>query len=137
MIQHELLTMYAPALLLPGNPCPSSFWGHSRPAAGPRARPLTRGRALRRALWTLTRLPVRWAFYVGTLWAWHLPLLYEAAIRNFEVHVLEHTAFFGTALLFWWPIIEPRARLRRRLNAASRSSTSSPPPPRTPSSGCS
>ena len=117
MIQHELLTMYAPALLLLGNPLPVVLWGLPRRARRTAARPLTRGRALRRALWTLTRLPVAWALYVGTLWAWHLPLLYEAAIRNFEVHVLEHAAFFGTAVLFWWPIIEPAPRLRRRLNA--------------------
>lgn len=117
MIQHELLTMYAPALLLLGNPLLAVLWGLPRQARRAAARPLTRGRALRRALWTLTRLPIAWSLYVGTLWAWHLPLLYEVAIRNFEVHVLEHAAFFGTAVLFWWPIIEPAPRLRRRLNA--------------------
>jgi len=116
MIQHELLTMYAPALLLLGNPLPIVLWGLPRRARRFAARPLMRGGALRRALWSLTALPLAWSLYVVDLWAWHLPLFYEAAIRNFEIHVLEHAAFLGTAILFWWPIIEPAPRLRRRLN---------------------
>jgi putative membrane protein len=117
MIQHELLTMYAPPLLLLGNPLPVVLWGLPRRARRVAAGPLMRGRILRRALWSLTFLPVAWSLYTVDLWAWHLPVLYEAAIRNFELHVLEHAAFFTTAILFWWPIVEPAPRLRRRLNA--------------------
>jgi putative membrane protein len=117
MIQHELLTMYAPPLLLLGNPLPVVLWGLPRRVRRVAGRPLMRGRALRRTLWSLTFLPVAWSLYTIDLWAWHLPVLYEAAIRNFELHVLEHAAFFLTAILFWWPIVEPAPRLRRRLNA--------------------
>jgi cytochrome c oxidase assembly factor CtaG len=38
---------------------------------------------------------------VGTLWLWHMPNLYEAALRNDLTHAAEHTSFLGPALLFW------------------------------------
>lgn len=43
--------------------------------------------------------------YALNLWLWHLPTLYEAALRLRLVHILEHTLFFSTALLFWWVVL--------------------------------
>jgi putative membrane protein len=64
-----------------------------------------------RATWRVLRLaPVAWTLHVAMLWAWHLPSLYEAALRSEAVHVLEHTAFFATALLFWWLLVAPHGR---------------------------
>jgi cytochrome c oxidase assembly factor CtaG len=60
-------------------------------------------------------MPVAWGVFVVTLWAWHLPAIYEAALRHELLHDLEHVSFFGTALLFWWPIINPAPRLRRQI----------------------
>jgi cytochrome c oxidase assembly factor CtaG len=40
-------------------------------------------------------------------WAWHVPALYELALRSHAWHHLEHACFLGTALLFWWPVIQP------------------------------
>jgi putative membrane protein len=47
---------------------------------------------------------------------WHLPFLYEATLRNGPVHVAEHLTFLMAGLLFWWPILAPSAR-RRGLSA--------------------
>jgi cytochrome c oxidase assembly factor CtaG len=47
---------------------------------------------------------------------WHVPLLYDAAAEHEIVHAIEHVTFFGTALLFWWPIIRPAPRLGPRLH---------------------
>jgi putative membrane protein len=33
--------------------------------------------------------------------------VFELALRWDWLHVLEHTSFFGTGLLFWWPVIQP------------------------------
>jgi putative membrane protein len=41
----------------------------------------------------------------AVLAAWHLPGLYEAAVRNPFVHVLEHLAFLGAGVLLWWAIL--------------------------------
>src|SRR2546430_11003506 len=50
--------------------------------------------------------------HIAAVWVWHLPALYAAAAEHELVHVLEHAAFLGTAILFWWPIIQPAPRLR-------------------------
>jgi len=50
------------------------------------------------------------------LWLWHLPAAYQAALRDPVIHDVEHVAFFGTALLFWWPIVEPAPRLHERIH---------------------
>ena len=48
---------------------------------------------------------------VLVLWLWHLPGPYDAALRSGVLHDLEHTLFFGAALLFWWPALTPGPRL--------------------------
>ncbi len=115
MVQHLLLTMVAAPLLLLGNPFPVCLWGLPRTVRRPVGRLLSRDTTLRKVLWALTLMPVAWLCYVGTLWIWHTPAVYDAALRHHLLHDLEHVAFFGTALLFWWPIIEPAPRLHARL----------------------
>ncbi len=51
--------------------------------------------------------------YVGVMWAWHVPVLYDAALESSVVHALEHTTFFAAGLLYWWHLLSPiRSRLR-------------------------
>ena len=116
MIQHLLMTMVAAPLLLLGNPLPHCLWGLPRRGRRAAGRLLTRHAAFRKALWALTEMPVAWIAYVGTLWAWHLPVAYVAALSHHIIHDAEHVTFFGTALLFWWPVIEPAPRLHRRMH---------------------
>ena len=114
MVQHLLLTMLAAPLVLLGNPLPVVLWGVPRRIRRWLASPLTPGARFRMALGALTFLPVAWLVYVADLWAWHVPLLYQQALEHEAVHVVEHVAFFTTALLFWWPIVRPAPRLRPR-----------------------
>ena len=114
MVQHLLLTMLAAPLVLLGNPLAVVLWGVPRGIRRCLAAPLTRGARFRAALGVLTSLPVAWVVYVVDLWAWHVPLLYQLALEHEAVHVVEHAAFFTTALLFWWPIVRPAPRLRPR-----------------------
>jgi cytochrome c oxidase assembly factor CtaG len=116
MAQHELLTMVAPPLLLLGNPLPAILWGLP-PAVRRRAARLLGPRAwTRRALQALTLMPVALPLYVVTLWAWHLPAAYEASLRDELVHNVQHLSFFTTALLFWWPIIDPSPKLHGHIH---------------------
>jgi putative membrane protein len=72
---------------------------------GPVLRPLLSLRAVRslRALsHPLVALPL-WAL---NLYVWHLPFLYEAALRHDSVHALEHIAFFAAGALMWSPVLE-------------------------------
>jgi cytochrome c oxidase assembly factor CtaG len=51
--------------------------------------------------------------YVGAMWAWHVPGLYDAALNHAGVHVLEHLSFAGAGLLYWWHLLSPiRSRMR-------------------------
>lgn len=43
---------------------------------------------------------------------WHLPFLYEATLRNDLLHLAEHMTFLFAGVLFWWPILAPSDRRR-------------------------
>jgi cytochrome c oxidase assembly factor CtaG len=115
MIQHELLMMLAPPLLLLANPFPIMLWGLPKRLRRGVGRLLIRSASLRRVLWTLTLLPLAWLVYVVTLWGWHHPAAYEATLRYDLVHDFEHLTFFGAGLLFWWPVVNPAPRLHGRV----------------------
>lgn len=105
MIQHELLMMIAPPLLLLANPFPIALWGMPAGLRHTIGEMLARKAAFRRVLHRLTTPWTAWVLYVGILWLWHAPAAYDAALRNELIHDLEHLTFFGTALLFWWHVI--------------------------------
>jgi cytochrome c oxidase assembly factor CtaG len=50
----------------------------------------------------LVALPV-WAF---NLYIWHVPFMYQAALRHAPVHALEHFLFFTCGALMWSPVVE-------------------------------
>jgi cytochrome c oxidase assembly factor CtaG len=51
--------------------------------------------------------------YVGAMWLWHVPALYDAALEHPMVHTLEHLSFGAAGLLYWWHLLSPiRSRLR-------------------------
>jgi putative membrane protein len=111
MVQHELLMMLAPPLILLANPVPVLLWGLGERARLYAGNLLGRHSATRRVRDFFGWMPVAWSLYVVNLWAWHYPALYEAALRDPRVHDIEHILFFLTALIFWWPVIRPVSRL--------------------------
>jgi putative membrane protein len=51
--------------------------------------------------------------YVGVMWFWHVPAMYDAALEHAAVHTLEHLSFASAGLLYWWHLLSPiRSRLR-------------------------
>jgi putative membrane protein len=94
MLQHLLLTLVVPPLLLAGTP----GW-LLLPAV--RLRPVARiGRTLTRPLPALAIFSVVFA-------AWHVPFLYEWALRHHGLHILEHLLLMAAAVLLWWPVLSP------------------------------
>ena len=115
MVQHELLIMVAPPLLLLADPLPILVWGLPRRLRLAVRHLLGRNALTRQLLRGATWMPVAGGLYLVNLWAWHVPVLYEAALRSHLLHHLEHLMLFGTALLFWWPIINPAPRLHGQI----------------------
>jgi putative membrane protein len=94
MLQHQLLVYPAAVLFLLGLP----EW---------LVRPVTARPALRGVLRLLTHPLICGLVYTLTLSVWHAPQLYDWALQNKLVHVLEHLMFFGAALFYWWPLLSP------------------------------
>jgi putative membrane protein len=120
MVQHLLLIkLAAPAVLL-ADPLPVALWGLPAAIRVRAGRLLAPGTPLR-ALWqVLTWTPLAWLTYALTLWLWHLPAVYDAALSHRILHDAEHLAFFWAALLFWWPVIAPAPHLRRAVHHGAR-----------------
>lgn len=51
--------------------------------------------------------------YTAVISLWHLPALYDWALRDKFVHVVEHVTFFLVALLYWWPLLSPSREFPR------------------------
>jgi putative membrane protein len=94
MLQHQLLIYPAAVLFLSG----LAPWMVD-PVLG---RP-----ALRRLLRFLTNPVVCGTVFTVVMSVWHMPALYEWALQNKVVHVVEHVMFFGAALFYWWPLLSP------------------------------
>jgi putative membrane protein len=94
MVQHLLLILVAGPLLVLGAPLAPLLWALPQPARR------AFGRVIRR-LSFITRPGVAFVLHSLALWTWHAPALYEAALRNRGVHIVEHLSFLLTAILFW------------------------------------
>jgi cytochrome c oxidase assembly factor CtaG len=53
--------------------------------------------------------------YVGGMWLWHVPALYDAALEHPPLHALEHLTFSVAGAVYWWHVLSP-IRSRRRLS---------------------
>ena len=85
-------------------------------------RPATRRlQALERSLGPLMNPWVAVVLYIFTMWAWHVPAAYDAALENATVHVLEHVCFLSVGFLYWWQLLSPiRSRfVHRKMPAAA------------------
>lgn len=92
MVQHMLIGVVAPPLLVLGTP-------------GWVLDPLLKHPLLRR----VTRIVAHPVFAFGLfnldLWLWHLPPLYDATLTNEYLHIVEHLTFMALGVVFWLPVI--------------------------------
>lgn len=102
MVQHLLLLDLAPILVLLG-------------LTKVLLRPLTRRLVtVERAAGPLAHPAFAIVLYVATMAFWHIPAMYDAALEQPVVHVLEHMSFAIAGGLYWWHLLSP-IRARRRL----------------------
>jgi putative membrane protein len=109
MVQHELMMLLAAPLLAVGRPLGAFVW--ALPSAWRRPAWLAvRAGGLQASVRCLSRPFVAWSVHAAALWVWHVPALFEQAVRSEPVHVAQHLTFFVSALLFWWAILRPGLR---------------------------
>jgi cytochrome c oxidase assembly factor CtaG len=107
MVQHVLLMMVAPPLLWLGAPLFPFMRGLPEPIQTHWVAPYFRSPAVRRLFTWLTRPATALSLFIAATWLWHVPALYELAVRSGGWHYLQHACFLGTALVFWYPVIRP------------------------------
>ena len=100
MLQHVVLTLVAPPLLLLGTP-------------GWLIRPFLRLSPAFRFAWFATHPVVAAGVFSFIFSVWHLPSLYNASVTNHGVHIVEHLLFIASAVLLWWPIVSHMPELPR------------------------
>ena len=105
MVQHLLLSLVAPPLLLLSGSMPVLLWALPRRDRATLGRLVGQPGAIRSLLKFLTRPLVALTLFVATQWIWHQPVAYDWALENRWAHYFEHLSFFFTAILFWWPVI--------------------------------
>jgi cytochrome c oxidase assembly factor CtaG len=91
MIQHILLVLIVPALLL--SSLPRSF-------------------SLPRPIASLNHPLMGWIAGVGAMWLWHAPALCNAATTSSRVFAVQTTSLLLMGSAFWWQVLAPREQDR-------------------------
>jgi putative membrane protein len=92
LLQNVVIAEWAPALAVIG-------------VAPSLARELARFRLVRVVTHPLFALPA----WLVSSYLWHLPALYDTALGHQDTVLhLEHTSFFATGVLLWWPVVHGR-----------------------------
>ena len=103
MIEHEILMLVSALLLVAARPGAAFLW------AFPTAVRQSLGSAGRWPLWHVLADPfVATSLQAVAIIGWHVPWLFDLALRLEGWHVAQHLSFIGTSLLFWWAMIHPR-----------------------------
>jgi len=111
MVQHLVLMLVAPPLLVAGRPALVWLWVFRLSARRMIGR-LWISTGLRALAHALMSPIIVWLLCTAALWFWHLPGPYGWALASEPVHALEHTCFFLTSLMFWSLVLEPLSRRR-------------------------
>ncbi len=112
MIQHMLIINVAAPLLVLSAPGLAFLWLLPLPWRRRFGNYWNRDRSGKTVTYLLWQPLVLWGLFAFTLWIWHLPSLYESALRNELFHDFQHFTFLITACLFWRVLLDPVSRLR-------------------------
>jgi putative membrane protein len=113
MSQHIVLMTVVPPLVVLGRPWPRLWLPFPLAARRAVGGALSRSAAFRRSGRFLMRPPVALVVQSAAIAVWHVPVLYDAAVRSEWVHVFEHVCFVAPALVFWGALLDaPPVRTR-------------------------
>lgn len=107
MSQHLLLILVAAPLIVLGRPAPVVLRALPRRFSAPIATVLgTLRRRISRRHSAVVAVAA-WLLHAVTLWAWHVPALYDAALHNPWIHGLEHATMLLGAMPMWMVVLTP------------------------------
>jgi len=101
MLQHMLLIYFGPLFLFYGAPS----WLVDR---------LLRPKRIRSAMKVLTHPACGGLLFTFVYTIWHVPALYESALQDKRIHVLEHWSMFVLGVLMLWPSLTTSTLVPRR-----------------------
>jgi putative membrane protein len=100
MVQHLLLTLAMPPLLIAGIP-------------GWMLRPVLRNPIVAAIARRITRPIFCFVAFNLVIAGWHIPDFYNSAMSNHNIHIVEHLMMMSAAVLMWWPLMSPLPELPR------------------------
>lgn len=107
MAEHELIMLGAAPLMVWSRPLGVMIWAF--PAAARQGLAAVPRNGVVAALWRIFTDPVlATVLQAAALWLWHLPSLFDLALRSEAWHAIQHTCFFVPALFFWSAMLSPR-----------------------------
>ena len=112
-IQHILLRMFGPLLILLGAPLTPMLRGLPRWALRGLVRPIVGNPQVRRAYDLITNPVFTTALFLVVLFAWQAPGAHNAALRNAALHEFMHVTMLTSGFLFWWLIVDPKPHRSR------------------------
>jgi putative membrane protein len=100
MVQHLILTLVVPPLLILGTP-------------GWMLRPLLRNAAMFALARRLTSIAACFLIFNTVLAFWHLPPMYNLALASHPIHIGQHLMFIAASVIMWWPLTSMLPELPR------------------------
>lgn len=91
MLQHVLITLISPPLLILGTP----GW-----LASKLFQPQWSAMVFKRVFHPLGAIVI----FNMIFSIWHLPVLYDLSVTHHWVHIFEHSLFIVASIIMWWPI---------------------------------
>jgi cytochrome c oxidase assembly factor CtaG len=108
MSQHVLIGDLGPALMITALRGPLLVF--FLPAAI--LAPLARNRSVRTVLGTLLKPRVAFSLWAANLAIWHVPYIYDLALRHQNLHDFEHACWMFCGLLVWTLLVDPGSHKR-------------------------
>ncbi len=112
-LQHFLLRMMGPLLVLLGAPLTPMLRGLPRWALLGIVRPAVRHPLARAVYEKLTNPVISVSIFMGVLYLWQFPGGFNLALRNEFVHAMMHMTMMSSGFIFYWAVIDPAPRRSR------------------------
>jgi putative membrane protein len=105
MVQHLLLVVVAAPLLALGAPVATVRFALPPGGRHALARVSRTTRRWRRRAGDPHPLLLAAVVHIAVTWVWHAPVLYDLAVANAGVHLLEHAGFLASAVWVWAEVV--------------------------------